>query len=137
MLSGHAAYCFTTAKPKFPEDRGTPRVKYLWQPSLLVRVFTSKIHGENFFLNFLHDFQLEVSSNESQRVLGRECGDTRCMPDVSSSKLPDLRTTEAQFLQRHFTYLLNKEDTSWPKICRAIMLRRQHSWISEGHLRNQ
>ena len=51
--------------------------------------------------------------------------------------LLELRTTEARFLQRHFAYLLNKEDTSWPKICLAIMLKRQHSWISEGHLRNQ
>ena len=38
--------CFqfpTASKLKFPADRGTPRVKYMWQPSLLAGDFTSRI----------------------------------------------------------------------------------------------
>ena len=114
MLSGHAAYCFATAKPKFPEDRGTPRVKYMWQPSLLVGVFTSRIHGENVFLNFLPKisrlprlsarslkYRFSEGSGPGTRMRRHAIHAAGCF--VFERWLPELRTTEAQFLQPHFT----------------------------------
>ena len=96
------------AKPKFPEDRGTPRVKYLWQPSLLVGVFTSRIHGENFFLNIAFPKVSSFSEGSGPGTrMRRHAMHAGCF--VFERWLPELRTEE-QFLQAHFTSVEQRGD---------------------------